>query len=49
MSMALGIPKNQYWNQTITLRFFIHESQNAAQISNFSYTLNHMTHTPLFS
>ena len=40
--------KNHYWNQRITPRFFIKNHNMLLKISNFSYTLNHVTHKPLF-
>ena len=40
--------KNHHWNQRITPRFFIRNHNMLLKISNFSYTLNHVTHKPLF-
>ena len=40
--------KNHYWNQRITPRFFIRNQNMLLKISNFSYTLNYVTHKPLF-
>ena len=38
--------KNHYWNQRITPRFFIRNHNMLLKVSNFLYTLNHVTHNP---
>ena len=48
MLMVLGIPRNHPWNQRITSRFLVQESQKLHKFSNSPYIINHVILIPLY-